>query len=301
MVKRLVQQNPGRCVGSKIKKKMSPAPRKPLSRGVAGGASGPFYNSMTLYPPALRIFLVESPTGAPMEKILSALLLLSLTLPLSGCFMIGYIIGSQHDYPSKEFTRLSQMDDLSKGTPVTLVTIHNDTLKGDVAAFRKVPEYEDLFRTSVSGTPLSDIVSAPGELVTIVAHRGAEYFAHPQYRFEAKVLGFDPGIVSLLPLKSENPPVLPLSSLDSILSHEGHSIATPALLGMIEGNRVPFISQLGILLPDTLWIRSDEISVIFRKRAYTGMLVGFLIGAAVDVGVVAIAAHSFTLGFGHSP
>lgn len=229
-----------------------------------------------------------------MKKIPSALLILAYALPLSGCSLIGLAIGGHYDVvASEDLSCLTPLDNLTQGTDVTLITIRNDTLKGELAAFRKTSEYETLYRERVSGTPLGDVLPAPGEHATIVTHEKDERFGYQQYRFEAKVLGFDAGIVRLLPVKPRYRPDFPLSSLDSIVSDDGHSIATATLVRMIDRNRVPFLSQLGLLHPrDTLWIPTHEISGILREPSHTGILTGLLVGAAVDVTVVMILRSS---------
>jgi hypothetical protein len=67
----------------------------------------------------------------------------------------------------------------------------------------------------------------------------------------------------------------------------GHSIDSATLIAMITESRVPFISEVGIVNPqDTLWIPADEISLILPESSGNGELVGFLVGAAVDINVL---------------
>jgi hypothetical protein len=125
--------------------------------------------------------------------------------------------------------------------------------------------------------------------VTVVAHEKATLIGARQNRFRAKVLGFDPGVVRLMPVAFRYGPVLPLSELDSLVNDGGHSIDSATLIAMIRENRVPFISEVGIVNPqNTLWIPADEISLIFPGWSGNGELVGFLVGAAVDIGVLVV-------------
>jgi hypothetical protein len=219
-----------------------------------------------------------------MRMISQALVLLAFALPLTGCSVIGLAIGAASDaHASKEFTRLNPLDDLSEGSPLTLITTQGDTVKGELVGLKEIPEYDKIYRERVSCTPLGDVVLAPQVQVTVVAHEKATLFGAHKSRFEAKVLGFDPGVVRLLPGKSRYSPVLPLSNLDSLLSDGRHSISAAILVGMFEGRQVPFISKLGIR--DTLethWIPCDEIGLIIDKSSRNGAITGFLIGAAVD-------------------
>jgi len=236
-----------------------------------------------------------------MKTIPSALLILILAFPMSGCSVIGALVGSGNDTrASEKLTRINWLDDLTQGTPLILVTVHNDTLKGELAAIQEDRGYEKLYIERVSGTLLGDVLPAPGKHATIVAHeKKDERFGYLQYRFDAKVLGFDPGIVRLLPVKARYRPDFPLSSLDSIVSDDGHSIATATLVRMIESNRVPFLSQLGVLHSrDTLWIPTHEISGILREPSQAGFLTGLIVGAAVDVAVVMLLKSSMHFGMG---
>lgn len=235
-----------------------------------------------------------------MKTIPSTLLILVLALLLSGCTVIGALVGAEHDNrASEELTHFKRLDDLTLGTPITLVTRHKDTLKGELAGIREDRRYENLFRDKVSGSPLGDVLPAPGEHATIVTHEKDERFGYHQYRFEAKVLGFDPGIVRLLPLKPRYRPDFPLSSLDSIVSDDGHAIATATLVGLIDSNRVPFLSQLGLLHPrDTLWIPTHDISGILREPSHAGIVTGLIVGAVVDVVSLIIFRSGMRSGIG---
>jgi hypothetical protein len=223
------------------------------------------------------------------------LVLLAFTIPLTGCSVIGLAIGAASDaHASKEFTRLTPLVDLSEGSPLTLITAHGDTVKGELVGLKEIPEYDKIYRERVSGTPLGDVIPAPQVHVTVVAHEKAQLFGTHQHRFQAKVLGFDPGVVRLLPGTSRYSPVFPLSGMDSLLSDGGHSISSETLIEMIKESRVPFVSILGIR--DTLethWIPSDEISLIIDKSSRNGAITGFLVGAAMDVCAVLAVRSAF--------
>ena len=82
-----------------------------------------------------------------MQRILSALVLLAITLPLTGCSLIGLAIGSASDSNAPEqITRFKRMDQLSGGTPLTLITTHGDTVKGDLVGLREIHDYEKIYR-----------------------------------------------------------------------------------------------------------------------------------------------------------
>ncbi len=234
-------------------------------------------------------------TGAAMQRILSALVLLAITLPLTGCSLIGLAIGSASDSNAPEqITRFKRMDQLSGGTPLTLITTHGDTVKEDLVGLREIHDYEKIYRDRVSGTLLGDVVPAPQAQVTVVSHEKATLLGTRQHRFQAKVRGFDPGVVHLLPVQSRYSPILSFSDLDSLLSDGGHSIDAATLVRMCEGQGVPFISELGIRdTLETRWIPTDEISVISAEPSHSGAMTGFLIGASVDACVVIVGIVSW--------
>jgi hypothetical protein len=240
-----------------------------------------------------------SSTDATMKRILSALVLLALVVPLTGCSVIGLAIGAgEDDRASSEFRQLTTLDELSTGSSLTLVTTHGDTLKGELVGLKEIREYDKIYHEKVSGTPLGDVVPAPQAQVTVVTHEKATLIGARQKRFRAKVLGFDPGVVRLMPVTSRYSPVLPLSALDSLVNDGGHSIDSATLIAMIRESRVPFISEVGIVNPqDTLWLPADEISLILHESSSNGAITGFLVGAAIDVAVYFLVIRNFKLGF----
>lgn len=137
--------------------------------------------------------------------------------------------------------------------------------------------------------------------VAVVAHGKQQLYGARQYRFQAKVLGFDPGIIRLLPVSSSDNPVLPLDELDSLLSDGGHSSDVATLVRMVEGQEVPFISKLGISTPgigdllETHWIHAGEIGLIIDESSHNGAITRVLIGATLDACVIiggAAAMHT---------
>ena len=112
-----------------------------------------------------------------MRMISLVLVLLAFTIPLTGCSVIGLAIGAASDaHASKEFTRLTPLVDLSEGSPLTLITAHGDTVKGELVGLKEIPEYDKIYRERVSGTPLGDVIPAPQVHVTVVAHEKAQLF-----------------------------------------------------------------------------------------------------------------------------
>ena len=239
-----------------------------------------------------------SSTDATMKRILSALVLLALVVPLTGCSVIGLAIGAgEDDRASSEFRQLTTLDELSTGSSVTLVTTHGDTLKGELVGLKEIREYDKIYHEKVSGTPLGDVVPATQAQVTVVAHEKAQLMGAREKRFRAKVLAFDPGVVRLMPVTSGYSPVLHLSALDSLVSDGGHSIDSATLNAMIRESRVPFISEVGIVSPqDTLWLPADEISLILHESSSNGAVKGLIIGAAVDVAVYFLVLRNVRVG-----
>ena len=73
-----------------------------------------------------------------MQRILSALVLLAITLPLTGCSLIGLAIGSASDSNAPEqITRVSRMDQLSGGTPLTHSTTLHALLKTEPSVTKR--------------------------------------------------------------------------------------------------------------------------------------------------------------------
>jgi hypothetical protein len=236
------------------------------------------------------MFVPEFLTGAAMQRILSPIVIIAFALSLSGCSIVGSSIGRTFAaQASRGLSRLDRVDDLSEASYLTLITTHNDTLKGELTGFKEFPEYNRTYHERVTGTPLGVVIPAPQAEAIILAHEEGRFSGVSQYKFRAKVLGFDSGIIRLLPSDRKYSRILPLSELDSMLSVGGASIDSATLRGMFRERRVPFISELGILnLQDTLWIRCDDIDAILPESSGNGELIGLLVGAAVDVAVLVV-------------
>jgi hypothetical protein len=236
------------------------------------------------------MFVPEFLTGAAMQRIPSPIVIIAFALSLSGCSIVGSSIGRTFTaYPSKGLSRLDRVDDLSEASNLTLITTHNDTLKGELTGFKESPEYDRTYHEKITGTPLGVVIPAPQAEAIISAHKEDRFSGVSQYKFPAKVLGFDPGIIRLLPSERKYSPALPLSALDSLVDDGRHSIDSATLIAMFRERRIPFISELGILnLQDTLWIPCDDIDTILPESSGNGELIGLLVGAAVDVAVLVV-------------
>ena len=90
------------------------------------------YNFIAFRPGGFGMLGPELLTGAAMQRILSALVLLAITLPLTGCSLIGLAIGSASDSNAPEqITRFNRMDQLSAGTPLTHSTTPSASSRPD--------------------------------------------------------------------------------------------------------------------------------------------------------------------------
>jgi hypothetical protein len=219
-----------------------------------------------------------------MKTLFPTLLTILSALSLTGCSLIGFAIGAASDSaPPMAFTPYTPLENFSEGSRVAIVTTSGDTIEGEFAGRRENPEYEKEYHDRISGTPLADVVPAPRTKVTVVAHHKVQLLGSHQYRFQASVRGFDPGVVDLLPLNSSASPVFLLSDLDSLVNDGGHVISISTLAGGLKRREIPYLSQIGI--KDTLethWIPADGFTLIIDRSPRNGTLTGFLIGAAMD-------------------
>ena len=238
-----------------------------------------------------------------MKRTLSALVLLALALPLSGCSLIGGAIGASIDSSKPDsvvFSRTRSTDSVRIGAETTVAISEDSTVSGEFVGFRQTQEeqYQQTYEKWLDTTSSGRIMPFLWKKMTLAGHS-----SRPQpndagrIRFDCRVVGFDPSKILVAAMKGRGGRPLSLSLVDTLFVDEQNFITGRTLRHIVEEEHPPLLSMIGLCRgSDTLWVSLDRVRrgcQTFSKDA-TGT--GFLVGLGVDacVVIVALATTHFT-------
>ena len=230
-----------------------------------------------------------------MKSILSALVLLALVVPLTGCSVIGGAIGASIDSSKPDpvvFSRTRSTDSVRIGEETTVSTLDDSTLSGECAGFRQAQaeQYQQTYQKWLDTTSSGRIMPLLWKKMTLAGHS-----SRPQpndagrIRFDCRVVGFDPSKILVATMKGSEGRPLPLALVDTLFVDEQNLLTGPTLRHIVEDELPPLLSMIGLRQGrDTLWVPLDRVRRGYQKSSKNATQVGFLIGLGVDVCVVIV-------------
>ena len=230
-----------------------------------------------------------------MKRTLSALVLLALTLPLSGCSLIGGAIGASIDSSKPDsvmFSRTRSTDSVRIGEETTVSTLDDSTLSGECAGFRQAQaeQYQQTYQKWLDTTSSGRIMPLLWKKMTLAGHS-----SRPQpndagrIRFDCRVVGFDPSKILVAAMKGRGGRPFSLALVDTLFVDEQNLITGPTLRHIVEVEHPPLLSMIGLCQgADTLWVPLDRVRGGYQKFSKNATGTGFLIGLGVDVCVVIV-------------
>lgn len=222
---------------------------------------------------------------------LAFLLMLTLVFMLSGCSMIGYMIGADAD-SDPEIP--SEVNKIKKGKEYRFTTLDGETFQGEFVSIIRMDEDKYSAQYTEKKDPLLEAQYLPsiGDTISvdsrIVGKKQAVFF------------GFDHQSTYLKYIPSDSKYATTLSNKHSfsILSATGEKITSAGIRRLISERRVAVMSQFYIgSNNDAVKISLDNVYKVEIQGRRNGRVTGFLIGFAIDTGIIiALVQSNFPFG-----
>ncbi len=215
-------------------------------------------------------------------------ILLPLFLPYSlfiGCSAVGAIIGgaSRPARDDRVTTRLG-LDSISLGTEIQLVRFDKNTLEGEYKglALYRPRLYATTYDTAVARSSYRGFIPGLDQRITLRAAGKVD---------EVYFKGIDRGEVLFQPVSGRDTLAVAAEVVESLEASDSLPMQGWALRNLIRDGTMP--GRRVILLGGNLGDQTvpyESIEIVLLKGNSSGAMTGFLIGAAVDVTVLIIAA-----------
>jgi hypothetical protein len=205
-----------------------------------------------------------------------------------GCSLIGLGIGAISDGSSNRYSgdvSLVNVRKLEPGSTLTIITRDSKRIEGDYVGVRETlpDQYRAHYREALETLGMKDQFPFPGDTI-----RFAEY-SSPATNLRGIFMGVDPSavVVSRAGLR------VGFFELAALRSSDGAEIDLQALEALVSNHQLPFVTR-GILVStdtDTIEVPFSDIIRIDKDRSQNGKLIGFGIGAAIDITILILASQ----------
>jgi hypothetical protein len=218
-----------------------------------------------------------------------------LSLPLAGCTVIGLLVGAHHDKNAtpRPIPPL-QVVSLDKGSNVELELRDGSLVAGRFDGLEPVPDARYRERWKESLQQLAPTTAVPGlGAARLRTNSGGDA--------EVTLLGLRPAGLSIREGGSATLGAVPFASIASLGVPGGGSIDGSALARLAQEDRLPFLDAAAVKTKggarQVVPLENVRTTSI---RGHSGKLTGVLVGAVIDVALVAVAAHSMSNMYGES-
>lgn len=219
------------------------------------------------------------------------LLIFTLAFTFSGCSMIGYMIGADSDrHPEVP----NEVNKIKKGNEYRFITLDKKIFQGEFTGIVRMDEDEYSVRYAEKKDPLSESQYLPsiGDTISLVSR----VYGKKQAIF----FGFDhqSTYLNYIPANSQYASTLSNKHNFNILNANGEKITSAEIRKLISERKVAVMSEFYVSKDDdAVKIPVDNVYKVEILGRRNGRVTGFLIGFAIDAGiVVAIAQSNFPFG-----
>jgi hypothetical protein len=221
--------------------------------------------------------------AAPAAALIAALLMI---LQANGCSVIGLVGGGISDLSTEKTRPVAGWDlkTVKAGTRLILLLKDGSEITGRfIALHRRAPmEYASEYVQFRGQQPEGIYLPALGDTVTIVTVSGR--------MIDTEFAGFDHNTVLVRALDKTEPTRTNLDLIDSIMDKEGRSLGQEKVKSLVASGDAPFLSALSLSgSEETVQVPLNHIQQIHIQRARNAWIKGLLIGAVIDVIIIAIA------------
>jgi hypothetical protein len=216
-----------------------------------------------------------------------------LALTQNGCTLIGFVVGEMSDRGSKPVSPSlppAELTVLRPGSGIQLQLRDGTRVGGRYKGldFTRPESYPARYEAAVRESGAESPLPALGAGARVVLGNGDA--------IEGELLGLGPGFVSVRTTRGKEK-VLALAGVRSVTDAAGRSASLASLQALIAERRVPLIAglKMDVTPGGRQVVPYDEVvTVTVVGRSHTGRNSGLLLGAIVDVAVVALAAYQMS-------
>jgi hypothetical protein len=209
-----------------------------------------------------------------------------------GCSILGLGIGAVSDANKPDTEVISGWDvkTIPSGTEIGIILRDGSEITGRYEGMGQLSpqEYDIRYSKCRQEQPEEIYLPAIGDTITVVSKSGDQLVG--------RFLGFDYRIMHVQLFDRSETNRAALNLIDTIEDNRGNVLEGERLKQLVFDGKIPFRSVIVVTGPVTKAVISlDEVHQIQIPAEKKGALTGFLLGAAVDIIIIAIAAKS-----GHS-
>jgi hypothetical protein len=216
-----------------------------------------------------------------------------LSLTQNGCTLIGFVVGEMSDRGGKPVSPSlppAELTVLRPGSGIQLQLRDGTRVGGSYKGldFTRPESYPARWEAAVRESGAESPLPALGAGARVVLGSGEA--------IEGELLGVGPGFVSLRTTRGKEKMVA-LAGVRSVTDAAGRSASQASLQALIAERRVPLIAglKMDVTPGGRQVVPYDEVvTVTVVGRSHTGRNTGLLLGAVVDVAVVALAAYEMS-------
>ncbi len=227
----------------------------------------------------------------PYQRFLHQCAVAFLVPPLlfHGCSLIGFGVGAISDAGKKEGESVSgvaELRTLARGTSVTLITQSGSKVEGDFLGMEELNrrDYDRLYLAAMETLGVGGSLPRPGDSISF------NHYDKPGGRVRGLFRGVDPGTVVLWQATSR----YSFGGMRGLEGDSARQLDLPALRAFADEGRLPYVTT-GVRIQrgnETVSVPVEDIAWIERSSGGSGKLTGFMVGAAVDVAVLIVAAST---------
>lgn len=205
-----------------------------------------------------------------------------------GCSLIGLGIGAISDGSSNRSSgdiSLLSVRKLEPGSTLSVITRDSRRIEGDFIGVREVlpDQYRVQYAEALEKLGAKEQFPSPGDTIRFSP------YSNPAANLRGIFMGVDPGAVVV----SRAGQRVGFLELAGMRSSAGAEVDLQALEAHVSSLRIPFVTR-GLLLStetDTTEILFSDIIRIEKERSHNGKLIGFGIGAAIDITVLILSSQ----------
>ncbi len=206
-----------------------------------------------------------------------------------GCSLIGFGIGAISDANRKggeSVAGLAELRTLAPGTGIAMFTHSGSKVEGDFLGMEELNrrDYDRVYLAAIETLGVGGNLPRPGDTIFF------NHYDSPGGRVRGLFRGVDPGTVVLWRATSR----YSFAGMRNLEGDSARQLDLSALRAFTDEGRLPYITT-GVRIQrgnDTVTVPVDDIVWIERSSGGSGKLTGFMVGAAVDVTVLIIAAST---------
>ena len=250
-----------------------------------------------------RLVQIQEETSKNQTRmVLSVIIMLIMSLMLTGCSLIGMGVGASIDarQPKEKPLPAEGLDSLKSGTKLILVLDDSTVMRGNFMGIDRLSSLEYNQRYSDCRKKLEGgrMLPLPGEKVIVSAE--SSYVVGNLVGFDQRFEGSWKATTIRLNVPGQgNEMVRKLTELEQIETSRGDTLQSDDLSLLVGQGSIPSISTIAIQQQyNPGYLPIDRVSEIWLENKSHASETGFLIGLCIDaaiIGILVITMHDLDL------